>query len=320
LAYAQSWDQQVGNDQNGFCTNYKDQAPECFYQGIDLPPTLGEQLSLNYKPTAQAESLLLLDAGLGVLVDATGSLSTTDQKLKYVNFYAYLQKTVDKHIGTVVDALEADPALYDKTIVIRLSDHGEMGLSHGGLRQKLFNAYEETIRVPIVISNPKYFPKPVQTDAIASLVDIMPTLATLAGVPNREQWDFKGHDLTPIIADAVRNPSNPTASAQDSILFTFDDDNPGSPDPQNFVQEPNHIRCIRDQRYKYAVYFDPCGKQAPQFELYDLLNDSEELHNLANPANVAYYNPALVSEMQAKLESKMAQTGTNFTPSSPYCS
>jgi len=210
--------------------------------------------------------------------------------------------------------------LYAKTIVIRVSDHGEMGLSHGGLRQKLFNAYEETIRVPIVISNPKYFPKPVQTDAIASLVDIMPTLATLAGVPNREQWDFKGHDLTPIIADAVRNPSNPTASAQDSILFTFDDDNPGSPDPQNFVQEPNHIRCIRDQRYKYAVYFDPCGKQTPQYELYDLLNDSEELHNLANPANVAYYNPALVSEMQAKLESKMAQTGTNFTPSSPYCS
>ena len=44
-----------------------------------------------------------------------------------------------------------------------------------------------------------------------------------------------------------------------------------------------------------------------------------ELHNLANPANVAYYNPALVAQMQAKLESKMAETGVNFTPSTPYC-
>ena len=39
----------------------------------------------------------------------------------------------------------------------RISDHGEMGLSHGGLRQKMFNAYEETIRVPLVFSNPWLF-------------------------------------------------------------------------------------------------------------------------------------------------------------------
>ena len=163
-------------------------------------------------------------------MDGTGPLAP-DQQLNYVNFYAYLHKVVDQHIGTVIDALEANPAVYNKTIVIRVSDHGEMGLSHGGLRQKLFNAYEETLRVPIVISNPKYFPKPVQTDALATLVDIMPTLATLADVPNREQWNFKGRDLTPIIADAIQYPANPTASVQDSVLFTFDDDNPGMPQP-----------------------------------------------------------------------------------------
>jgi arylsulfatase A-like enzyme len=318
LAYANSWDQQVGNLQNGYCYNYLAQAPGCFQQGINLPPTLDEDLIPNHKPTAQAETLLLLAAGLGVLVDGTGPLAP-DQQMNYVNFYAYLHKVVDQHIGTVVDALEANPALYNKTIVIRVSDHGEMGLSHGGLRQKLFNAYEETLRVPIVISNPKYFPKPVQTDALATLVDIMPTLATLAGVPNREQWNFKGRDLTPILADAIQHPTNPTASVQDSVLFTFDDDNPACPNPQRFVHEPNHIHCIRDRRYKYAVYFDPCGKEPPQHELYDLWNDSQEVNNLANPANVAYYNSTLVAQMEAKLESKMAETGTSFTPSSPYC-
>ncbi len=59
------------------------------------------------------------------------------------------------------------------------------------------------------------------------------------------------------------------------------------------------------------MYFDPCGNEPPQYELYDLLIDSEELHNLANPANTAYYNPTLVAQMQAKLEAKMAETGVN---------
>ena len=144
LSYAASWDEQVGNAQIGYCDNYKDQAPGCFQQGISLPTTNNEHLLTNYKPTAQVESQVLLDAGLGPL--------KPDEKLNYVNFYAYLHKVVDQNIGTVVDALEANPSLSNKTVVIRVSDHGEMGLSHGGLRQKLFNAYEETLHIPMVIS------------------------------------------------------------------------------------------------------------------------------------------------------------------------
>ena len=318
LSYAQSWNLQVGNAQNGFCDNYQDQAPGCFQQGISLPPTLNEQLLQNHKPTAQAETLLMLDAGLGLLADGTGPLNSVDEQTNYVNFYAFLHKVVDGQIGTVLDALEANRALFNNTVVIRVADHGEMGLSHGGLRQKAFNAYEETLRVPIVISNPRMFPKPVQTDAFATLIDIMPTLATLAGVPNREQWDFKGLDLTPIIQDAVKNPAKPTATVQDSILFTFDDDNPGAANPQNFVKQPNHIRAIRDSRYKYTVYFDPCGKEPSQYELYDLLNDSQELNNLGNP-NSPSYNTALAEQMHAKLLALMATKGVTFTPNSPYC-
>src|SRR5690606_11930768 len=104
--------------------------------------------------------------------------------------------------------------------------------------------------VPLVISNPKYFPNPVRTDALASLVDVMPTLASLAQVPDREKWDFKGKDLTPIMLDAMQNPGNPTARVQDTVLFTYDDDNPSRPDPQNIVTQPRHIRAIRDERYK----------------------------------------------------------------------
>ena len=63
--------------------------------------------------------------------------------------------------------------------MIRTSDHGEMGLSHGGLRQKIFNAYEETIRVPLVVSNPRLFPQPRESDALVSLLDVVPTCPRL---------------------------------------------------------------------------------------------------------------------------------------------
>ena len=315
LSYPSSWNQGVGPNRS--CTNYADDAPQAFHQGISLPPTFNEELELNFKPQAQVDSLALLDDALGRLSDSSAN---GNDFMNYVNFYAYLQTVVDKDIGTVVDALEANPSLYDKTFVIRVSDHGEMGLSHGGLRQKVFNAYEESIRVPMVFSNPVFFPNPVQTNALASLVDIMPTLATLADVPNRDQWDFKGNDLSPIIMDAVGNPANPTASVQDSILFMYDDDNPGAANPQPFVKEPSHIRCVRDERYKYAVYFDPCGVEEPQHELYDLLSDCEEQHNMADPLNTKYFDPVRVLEMQAKLEARMTETGVNFTPWTPYCS
>jgi arylsulfatase A-like enzyme len=44
--------------------------------------------------------------------------------------------------------------LLENTLVIATADHGEVGTSHGGLRQKNFNFYEESIRVPLVYSNP----------------------------------------------------------------------------------------------------------------------------------------------------------------------
>ena len=76
---------------------------------------------------------------------------------------------VDKLLAALGDA--GDPrSLRSRTVVARISDHGELGLSHGGLRQKMFNAYEETLRVPLVISNPLLFPHGAETGAQAALV------------------------------------------------------------------------------------------------------------------------------------------------------
>src|SRR5271167_917676 len=142
---------------------------------VPLPPTLEEDL--REKPTVQALSKLGMDNYLG-------ALSNRQAQQDYVDFYAFLQRVVDEKIGRLLTALgrSDDPeSLRSRTVIIRTSDHGEMGLSHGGLRQKIFNAYEETIRVPLVVSSPRLFPQARESDALVSLLDIVPTCLSLAG-------------------------------------------------------------------------------------------------------------------------------------------
>jgi hypothetical protein len=81
----------------------------------------------------------------------------------------------------VLDALQAQDLL-DNTLVVKTADHGDMGLSHG-LRQKNFNFYEESLRVPLVHSNPQLFPNPRITDAMVSHVDFPPWPACSAPPP-----------------------------------------------------------------------------------------------------------------------------------------
>jgi len=136
--------------------------------GVDLPPTFDEDLS--EKPTAHG----IMRHGQAAFI---GALRTRRAQRAYVNFYAHLHRVVDAKVGRVVAALgdADDPAsLRSRTVVVRTSDHGEMGLAHGGLRQKMFNAYEETIHVPLVVSNPVLFPRAQETTAFATLSDVVP--------------------------------------------------------------------------------------------------------------------------------------------------
>jgi arylsulfatase A-like enzyme len=234
---------------------------------VSLPPTVDEDL--REKPTVHSLMKLGQTAYIGALDD-------DEARRGYVNFYAYLHRVVDEKIGRMLAALgdPADPgSLRSRTVIARTSDHGELGLSHGGLRQKMFNGYEESIRVPLVISNPVLFPQPRESDALVSLVDLVPTLLGLSGEPG-DPRRFDGVDLAPILTgtdEAVR----------DAVLFTYDDHQAGTAF-QDVPGQPNRIRCVRDKRWKYAVYLDPAGKTAPEYELYDLESDPNEATNLVD--------------------------------------
>ena len=106
---------------------------------IEVPETNGEDLST--KPSVQEEFLRIFNL--------TGKPKTKQEKRAYLNFYGNLMRSSDNYIVNVLNKLE-EVGLYDDTLIVRTADQGEMGLTHGGMRQKNFNFYEEATRVPLV--------------------------------------------------------------------------------------------------------------------------------------------------------------------------
>ena len=290
------------------------QADEFRELGVGLPPTVGEDL--RSKPAVHA----LMRMGMAAYL---GPLRGRDAQLDYVNFYAHLHRVVDAKIRRLVNALgdPADPgSLRSRTIVVRCSDHGEMGLAHGGLRQKMFNVYEETINVPLVVSNPVLFPEAASSEALVSLVDVLPTVVRISGreVPS----GLRGHDLTPILASkaagaqqrdeaavdfgSARAHPRPAASVADAIHFTYDDHQAGTA-MQDAPGQPNRIRAIRTDRAKYAVYFDPNGRADPEYELYDIERDPLERENLVDVRTGAPRTSAAAS-LKRDLSERLVKT------------
>jgi arylsulfatase A-like enzyme len=231
---------------------------------IALPPTIGENLQLNKKPSAHRDTLNYLAAGLG-------PLATEANQKNYLNFYGNLMKEVDSQIGQLLAVMDnggaAGEQMLNNTLIIRTSDHGENGLCHGGLRQKMFVAYEETIRVPLVWSNPTLYPIPQTSTAMVSHVDFLPTICDLTSVPNWAAKGFKGVSYSSI----VMNPASPPV--QDYVLFTFDDIYAGTDpanSPQGLVAPPNRLQMIRTADCKYVRYYNGGGGTAEQSEFYDL--------------------------------------------------
>ena len=146
------------------------------------------------------------------IFNLTGKPNSDAEKRSYLNFYGNLMRSSDNYLVDVLDRLEQQDLL-DDTLIVRTSDHGEMGLAHGGLRQKNFNFYEETMRVPLIYSNPKLFPKPQTSDALVSHVDFLPTLASLAGAPKSARRNWQGVDYSKLVLHPKREGRPRTTSS-----------------------------------------------------------------------------------------------------------
>ena len=135
-------------------------------------------------------------------------------------------------------------------------------------------------------------------------------------MPNKQNWIHSGVDLTPVIND-------PSASVQNTILFTFDDDRAGTGfNPAFLTSTPvaHHIRCIRTdyqgKEWKFARYFNPAGENAadPEYELYDLSDDPFEQTNLysdSTPTAEQLYLQNLLAQAEAE---RLQPISSTFLP------
>jgi arylsulfatase A-like enzyme len=260
---------------------------ESWVQGeIDPPATVDEDLST--KPSVQAEFTRIFNL--------SGPIPTRQMKRNYLNFYGNLMKSSDAYLVKLLDTLQAQ-GLLDSTLVIASADHGEMGTSHGGMRQKNFNFYEESTRVPLVYSNPRLFPKARTSDALVSHVDFLPTLASLVGAPaGARDASWQGVDYSALILTDSPKP------VQDYTVFTYDDFQSGQASGP-YPKPPNHIVSIRERRYKLARYFDVDGTVPDQWEMYDLKADPLERTNLAHDG---YRRTAQQERQLIRLRRKLA--------------
>jgi choline-sulfatase len=221
---------------------------------IELPSNYADDLLT--KPAVQRASRFAYNI-LAPLADEAA-------QREYVKFYAHLNKLADGHVQTVLNTLE-ETGLINKTIIFRLADHGEGGLSHG-MREKAYTVYEEMIHIPLIVHNPKLYPEPLQTDAFYDHLDLLPTLLDLAGVERPESYG-PGRSIVP----AMRDPS---AAVKAYTTFSFDD---VLLLPSGFPG--GHIRAVREGDWTYAVYFGLDGSGL-DYELYNIKSDPGQLDNL----------------------------------------
>ena len=257
-------------------------APGSFYlteqlQGSNVPDDLFTDLyrksaneNLSGKPTAQ-----------GSFVDQyPKAFQPLRNGIEYHRFYYQLQKEVDAHVGKVMDALVSERNQYRDTIVIYLSDHGEMLGSHGGMFQKWHNAYDEILKVPMVFHNPQLFPERMESDILTSHADLIPTMLGLAGLDQKvlaaslrsshnQVRRLVGRDLSGYLL----GEEDERGMVSDSVYYMTDDQpflgesavsvlgNTYEP-----VQQPNCVETVvaylptgpegEKQRWKYSRYWD----------------------------------------------------------------
>jgi arylsulfatase A-like enzyme len=190
---------------------------------------------------------------------------------------------VDDSLGRILDALERKGVLND-TMVVFTSDHGYFYGEHG-LNEERRLAYEETIRIPLVIRYPPLAMAGSTPPEIALSLDIAPTLLEVAGLqPGAE---VQGRSLVPVLKKEARE-------WRTSFLIEYFTD---TVFPR--IRNMGYV-AVRTSRHKYINYRE---LQAMD-ELYDLDKDPYEETNIIDRSNAR----ETLQQMRAELQRLIEQT------------
>jgi N-sulfoglucosamine sulfohydrolase len=209
-------------------------------------------------------------------------------------------RVLDDAIGSILDAVER-AGLSSNTVVIYSTDHG---ISFPEMKVDLRDA---GIGVSLIMRGPREFAGGKVVDAMVSHLDVYPTLCDVAGL-ERPQW-LEGKSMLPLL----RGETN---AIRDEVFAEVN---------YHAAYEPK--RCVRTERWKYIRTYgdyhkaivsnvDDCPSKklwidhgwreraVPREQLYDLLFDPHEAHNLADQAE----HRGTLGEMRGRLDRWMQST------------
>ncbi|MDE2829141.1 MAG: sulfatase-like hydrolase/transferase, partial [Gemmatimonadota bacterium] len=213
--------------------------------------------------------------------------TVTDRQFREMIAYYYALIThIDAQVGRLVGVLE-EQNMRDNTIVVFMSDHGELLGDHGCTEKCLM--YEASVRVPCLLSWPSTLPAGLRVTTPLAGVDLMPTLLDLANEALPEKIDGRS------VADAILNGRQPKPqpifaeiASQEAVYW-------GSTEREQFAA---HVMNL-DGRWKYI------RNRFDIDELYDLETDPGEMQNLAQ---LSEYQPRITA-MRQQIAEMICHTG-----------
>jgi len=174
----------------------------------------------------------------------------------------------DRALGLLFEYLE-NSGLYENTLVILTSDHGEtMGEHKDIFPHRLFthghSLYEELVRVPLLIHLPGQ-KESIKAKKMVGLIDLFPTVCSLLELDIPDHCN--GHSLFPL------------ENYEENLLFMENHSEPQRYRRQVAVRTPEYKYIVSQNMEKFSQEFPHAS--IPESELYSLRDDPEESKNLA---------------------------------------
>lgn len=166
---------------------------------------------------------------------------------------------VDEGVGRLLAVLE-ELGVADDTMVVYTSDNGFLMGAHRLGDKRL--AYEESMRIPLLVRYPRAAPAGARPEPMALNIDLAPTLLDYAG--SELPATMQGRSLRPLLEGAA-----PTGW-RDHFLYAYY--------RERWLESLPTTLAVRTARWKYIVYPEAEGANE---ELYDLRRDPVEMRNLA---------------------------------------
>ena len=210
----------------------------------------------------------------GRAVTLTGEALTRWKYQRYMQDYLATIQSVDEGVGRVLEFLDRS-GLAHNTLVVYTSDQGFFLGDHGMFDKRFM--YEESLRMPFLVRWPAAIKRRTRIDAMALNVDFAPTFLDAAGVAIPP--GMQGRSLVPVLRG--RTP----ADWRTSMYYRYYHD-PGDHNTRAHYG-------VRTRTHKLIHFW-----KEDQWELFDLVHDPLELHNLYGQPGQDALTATLKAELQ----------------------